>query len=126
MSLYSDKILNHAKHPKRFGRITNPDLQFEHVNPLCGDRIRVEIRWTEERDVLEAKFSGEMCAIAKASASILFESLEGLTPAAIIRISDQQVLENLGGTTARSRVNCALLPVVALRGALQYSYVVCS
>ena len=66
MSLYSEKILQHAKHPRKFGRIVDADLQFEEVNPLCGDRIRVELRLVENSAVKEARFSGEMCAIAKA------------------------------------------------------------
>ena len=62
-------------------------LRFEEVNPLCGDRIRVELRLTGNGAVEEINFSGEMCAIAKASASILFASLEGITP------SDDQQFE---------------------------------
>jgi nitrogen fixation NifU-like protein len=119
VSLYSERILEHAKQPRKFGRIVGPDLKFEEVNPLCGDRIRVELRLTPNRRVGEARFSGEMCAIARASASILFVSLEGMTPAAITDISDNQVLENLGGPIGNNRVRCALLPLAALRGAIR-------
>ena len=121
MGPYPEKIIEHAKQPKRFGRIENADLRFEEVNPLCGDRIRVELRLAGNNEVAEARFSGEMCAIAKASASILFEALEGIKIAAIGEISDDQVLENLGGPIRSNRVKCALLPVLALRGALRGS-----
>ena len=120
MDGYSAKILEHAKYPRKFGRITYPDLTFEEVNPLCGDRIRVELRLTGMGAVEEISFSGEMCVIAKASASILFASIEGMTKAAIIDVSDEQVLEALGGPIKRHRVRCALLPIFALRGAIQY------
>jgi len=43
VGLYTDKILEHARNPRQFGRIANPDLQFEELNPLCGDLIRVDI-----------------------------------------------------------------------------------
>jgi len=119
VGLYTDKILEHARNPRQFGRIANPDLQFEELNPLCGDLIRVELQLAEKSKVEQAKFSGEMCAIAKGSASILFESLEGMTPEAITDISDNQVLENLGGPIQNSRVKCALLPILALRGAFR-------
>ena len=118
MDLYSATILEHAKHPRKFGRIPHPDLKFEQVNPLCGDRIRVELRLAGNGTVEEIGFSGEMCAVAKASASILFASLEGMTPAAIIDLSDEQVLKALGGPIKRHRVRCALLPILALRGAI--------
>ncbi len=119
MGLYTEKILQHAKHPRKFGRIVDADLQFEEVNPLCGDRIRVELRLVENSAVKEARFSGEMCAIAKASASILLGSVEGMTLASITGIGDYQVLENLGGPIQSNRVKCALLPIIALRGAVR-------
>jgi nitrogen fixation NifU-like protein len=118
MDGYSAKMLEHAKHPRKFGRISHPDLSFEEVNPLCGDRIRVELRSASNGAVEEISFSGEMCAIARASASILFASIEGMTPAAILDLSDEQVLNALGGPIKRHRVRCALLPVLALRGAV--------
>lgn len=119
MGLYTEKILQHAKHPRKFGRIADADLQFEEINPLCGDRIRVELRLVENSAVTEARFSGEMCAIAKASASILLGSVEGMTLAFITGIGDYQVLENLGGPIQSNRVKCALLPIIALRGAVR-------
>jgi nitrogen fixation NifU-like protein len=121
MALYSAKILEHAKYPRKFGRIPHPDLRFEGVNPLCGDRIRVELRLAGNGAVEEIRFSGEMCAITKASASILFASLEGMIPAAITDLSDEQILRGLGGSIKSNRVKCALLPVIAFRGAIQHS-----
>jgi nitrogen fixation protein NifU and related proteins len=119
MDVYSAKILEHAKHPRQFGRISQPDLRFEEVNPLCGDRIRVELRLAGIGAVGEIRFSGEMCAIARASASILFASIEGMTLAEIIDLRDEQILKALGGPIKRHRVRCALLPIFALRGAIQ-------
>jgi nitrogen fixation NifU-like protein len=119
VALYTDKILEHARHPKNFGRLVDPDVQFEELNPLCGDRIRVELRLVDGSQILEARFSGEMCAIAKGSASILFESLEGQTVAAVVAITDTDVLESLAGAIPKNRIQCALLPISALRGAVR-------
>jgi nitrogen fixation protein NifU and related proteins len=119
MDLYSANILEHARHPRKFGRILHPDLKFEQVNPLCGDRIRVELRLASNSTVEEIRFSGEMCAIAKASASILFASVEGMSSTALTDLSDEQILRSLGEPIKSNRVNCALLPVIAFRGAIQ-------
>jgi nitrogen fixation protein NifU and related proteins len=119
VAFYTDKILQHARQPKNFGRVVDPDIQFEELNPLCGDRIRVELRLANGGEILEVRFSGEMCAIAKGSASILFESLEGKTIAATIAISDAEVLESLAGAIPKNRIQCALLPISVLRGALR-------
>jgi nitrogen fixation NifU-like protein len=119
MDLYSATILEHAKHPRKFGRIPHPDLTFEQVNPLCGDRIRIELRLAGDGTVEEIRFSGEMCAIAKASASILFAPIEGVSSTAITDLSDEQILGRLGGPIKSHRVKCALLPVIAFRGAIR-------
>jgi nitrogen fixation protein NifU and related proteins len=116
---YTEKILEHARRPRKFGRVVDPDVQFEELNPLCGDRIRVELRLANDGQILEARFSGEMCAIAKGSASILFESLEGRTVGAIGGISDAELLESLAGAIPKNRIQCALLPISALRGAVR-------
>jgi nitrogen fixation NifU-like protein len=119
VAVYTDKILEHARRPRKFGRVIDPDVQFEELNPLCGDRIRVEIRLADRGQILEARFSGEMCAIAKGSASILFESLEGRTIAVAMAISDAEILVNLEGAIPKNRIQCALLPISALRGAVR-------
>jgi nitrogen fixation protein NifU and related proteins len=119
VAFYTDKILQHARQPKNFGRVVDPDIQFEELNPLCGDRIRVELRLANGGEILEARFSGEMCAIAKGSASILLQSIEGRTVAAIVEISDAEVLESLAGDIPKNRIQCALLPISALRGAVR-------
>ena len=119
MALYSEKLLDHAKYPRKFGRIAEPDIRFEEYNPLCGDRIRVELRVAPSGEVIEARFSGEMCAIATGSASILFESLEGKAADSISAISDVEVLENLAGAVPKNRIQCALLPIAALRVAVR-------
>jgi nitrogen fixation protein NifU and related proteins len=119
VDLYPANILEHAKHPRKFGRIPHPDLTFEQVNPLCGDRIRVELRLAGNGMVEEVRFSGEMCAIAKASASILFASIEGMSSTAITELTDEQILGSLGGPIKSHRVQCALLPAIAFRGAIR-------
>jgi len=119
VSPYTEKILEHARQPKNFGRVVDSDVQLEALNPLCGDRIRIELRLGDGGQILEARFSGEMCAIAKGSASILFESLEGRTAAAAMAITDLEVLENLAGAIPKNRIQCALLPISALRSAVK-------
>ena len=118
MDGYSAKMIEHAKHPRKFGRMSHPDRRFEAVNSLCGDRIRVELRLVGDDTVEEIRFSGEMCAIARASASILFSSIEGMIPSMINDVKDEQVLSSLEGPITSQRRKCALLPILALRGAI--------
>ncbi|HEY5724543.1 MAG TPA: iron-sulfur cluster assembly scaffold protein, partial [Methylomirabilota bacterium] len=69
---YSDVIRERFRRPRFRGRLANPDAAFEDVNPLCGDRIRIECRLTGGR-LAEAMHHGDSCAICAASADVLIE-----------------------------------------------------
>jgi nitrogen fixation NifU-like protein len=78
--LYQDIILTHYKHPHNEGELDPHTGEAEGFNPLCGDRLKVYLRQADGgKGALEAvTFSGEGCAISKASASIMTSAVKGL------------------------------------------------
>jgi nitrogen fixation NifU-like protein len=76
--LYQEVILDHSKRPRNFGRLEGVTHQADGDNPLCGDRIHVELEM-ENGIVKGVAFDGEGCAISTASASLMTESLKGKT-----------------------------------------------
>src|SRR5262249_42225645 len=107
---YSDLLLDHFRKPRNFGSLTAPDVSYESFNPLCGDRIRIQLKLSGGT-VEAARFQGDGCAISVAAASILTESIVGTD---IIRgeiISNEQLLESLSSDIKPARVKCALLPL---------------
>jgi len=77
--LYSEKLLDHFRHPRNYGALTAADISYESFNPLCGDRIRVEVK-IENKSVKEVRFKGDGCAISIASASLLTEIILNTDP----------------------------------------------
>jgi nitrogen fixation NifU-like protein len=76
--LYQEVILDHNKRPRNFRVPEQANRRAEGYNPLCGDRITVYLRING--DVIEdAAFQGVACAIAKASASLMTDTLKGKT-----------------------------------------------
>lgn len=76
--LYQDVILEHAKAPRNFRVLPEPDHKAEGYNPLCGDRCSVDI--SMRGDVIdEVAFQGSGCAISRASASMMTQALKGKT-----------------------------------------------
>ena len=74
--LYQGIILDHNKRPRHYGALANATHVAEGYNPLCGDRIEVFLQLSG--DQIEAiQFECASCAICKASASIMAESLVG-------------------------------------------------
>ncbi|HET6980311.1 MAG TPA: iron-sulfur cluster assembly scaffold protein [Pyrinomonadaceae bacterium] len=111
--LYSDLLLDHFRHPRNFGGLDAPDFSSEAFNPLCGDRIRIELKLQGEI-VSEARFKGDGCAISMAAASLLTELIIGKK-----MISDDELISALQSDIQPARVQCATLPLTALRDALK-------
>jgi nitrogen fixation NifU-like protein len=111
-ALYSEKLLDHFRNPRNYGALTNPDISYESFNPLCGDRIRIELRLADN----EVRFRGDGCAISIAAASLLTEILLNTDPN---NISDDQLISALESDIKPARIQCALLPLEALRAGLK-------
>jgi nitrogen fixation protein NifU and related proteins len=76
--LYQEVILDHNKRPRNFHKMEGANHRAEGFNPLCGDRVTVYLDL--EGDVVrDVSFEGSGCAISKASASMMTESLKGKT-----------------------------------------------
>jgi nitrogen fixation NifU-like protein len=117
-ALYSDILLDHFRHPRNYGSLEAPDVANEQFNPLCGDRIRLELK-LERATVVEVRFKGDACAICTAAASLLTELVLGHDTEALAQISDAQLISALESDIQPARLQCALLPLQALREGLQ-------
>jgi nitrogen fixation NifU-like protein len=116
--LYSDVILDRFKHPRYFGELDVPDAFHEDVNPLCGDRIRVELRLDPAGGVEAMRYRGDACAISLASADLLAEMVEGRPAREALGLDRQVLLTALGTDIRPTRLRCVSLPLEVLRGAL--------
>lgn len=113
--LYSDLLLDHFRHPRNYGSLEAPDVSHEAFNPLCGDRIRIEVR-LDNGIISAARFKGDGCAISIAAASLLTELV--INQAISELISDDQLISALQSDIQPARIQCALLPLTALRDGL--------
>lgn len=115
--LYRDFILDHYRNPRNAGTLDSPDATFEDNNPLCGDKIRMDLK-LRDGVIEDIRFRGRGCAISQASASLLTEAVKGKTVAEVARIGKEEVLENLGIQISAVRLKCALLGLKVLKEAL--------
>jgi nitrogen fixation protein NifU and related proteins len=116
-ALYSEVLLDHFRHPRNYGSLVDPDISNEKFNPLCGDRIRIEIK-LDNTTIAEARFKGDGCAISTAAASLLTELITGSLIEAAAAISDDQLIAALESDIKPARRQCALLSLEALRAGL--------
>ena len=76
--LYQQLIIDHNQNPRNFRKLENASHSADGYNPLCGDKITVTL--IEKEGIIEdIAFIGSGCAISKASASIMTNTLKGMT-----------------------------------------------
>jgi nitrogen fixation NifU-like protein len=76
--LYQELILEHSKAPRNYRELQHADHRAEGYNPLCGDRFTVSVQM-EGDSIRDIAFQGSGCAISKASASMMTQSVKGKT-----------------------------------------------
>lgn len=132
--LYQEVILEHSKHPRNYRAMETANHKAEGYNPLCGDHYTVYVD-VHDDSIRDISFEGAGCAISKASASMMTQSLKGKSPGeaeALFSKFHEMVTGNststddigklavfAGVSEFPIRVKCATLAWHALRAALR-------
>jgi nitrogen fixation protein NifU and related proteins len=115
--LYRDYILEHYRRPHNFGVLDDPSASFEGSNPLCGDRITMQVHVQD--DLLnQVGFTGRGCAISQASASLLTDEIKGKAVRFAADYRSDDLLDLLGIDISPARLKCAMLSLETLQKAL--------
>jgi nitrogen fixation NifU-like protein len=117
VTAYRRVVIEHFRHPKNRGPLVDAAASAEGANPLCGDRIRVELRGDSER-VTEARFTADACALCIASASLLTERVRGMSANDALKIDTVWLYASLEGEPPAGRRKCAVLALDTLRRAV--------
>jgi nitrogen fixation NifU-like protein len=116
-ALYSDAIRERWRHPRFRGELPGATASAEDVNPLCGDRVRMQLRLDDGR-VSEARFAGDSCAICTASADVVAELVRGRARSEAAALAASDVLSVLQADVRPTRMRCVTLPLTVLGKAL--------
>ncbi len=123
MDIYTEIILDYYKNPRNEGPLPDATTCAKEDNPLCGDKIRINLKIEKDKKtgkekISKATFCGKGCAISQASASMLTEKLIGKTPKEIEKITDEDIKKMLNIPISPAREKCAILCLHAAKKAL--------
>lgn len=100
--------------------VINPDIVYEDSNPLCGDKLKVQIKLSEDGEINDIGFTGRGCAISRASAMVLLDRLEGVSFKDVDDIRRDQLIDELGiEINSAVRLKCAGLALRTVKTGLQ-------
>ena len=117
MTAYRQIVIEHFRRPRNRGALPAANRSAEGANPLCGDRIRVQLL-ISGGVVVDARFTADACALCIASASLLTEHVRGQSASAVAAVDAAWVMTSLEGEPPAGRRKCALLPLDTLHRAL--------
>ena len=112
--LYRDYILEHYRQPHNFRVLDVPSATYEGANPLCGDRITMQLA-VSDGVVSDVGFTGRGCAISQASASLLTDEIKGKPVADVAGFAATDLLDLLGIEISPARLKCAMLSFDSLQ-----------
>ena len=117
MTAYRSVVLEHFRNPRNRGALADASASAEGANPLCGDRVRMELR-ADDGKVAEARFTADACALCIASASLVTDRVRGMSLSDAARIDVEWLFTSLHGEPPAARRKCATLPLDTLQRAI--------
>jgi nitrogen fixation NifU-like protein len=117
VTAYRAVVLEHFRRPHNRSTLPDANRDAEGANPLCGDRIRIQLRIDGET-IVEARFTADACALCIASASLLTDGVRGMVTDAATELDARWITGLLGGEPPPGRLRCATLPLDTLRRAV--------
>lgn len=116
--LYSEFLLEHARSPQNNHVLPGATCEASVLNEGCADSLNFYLK-IENGNVIEASFTGTLCALSTASNSLFTEFLKGKSIDELRLLTPGSVYNLLGVTIAESRTRCALLCYEGLQKNLQ-------
>jgi len=117
MNIYGEKLLDHYSNPRNYGELEKADSTKELENISCGDSIKVSVKLVNGI-IDDIKFTGEGCAVAIGTASMLMEYAKGKSIKEMKKYSLDDLLDLIGIELTISRLKCANLSLESLHKAL--------
>ena len=112
MALYSEKVMDHFRHPRNVGSIENADGIGEVGNAKCGDIMKID-----NDIVTDVKFETFGCGSAIASSSMATELIKGKPVSEVLQLTNKAVTEALDGLPAH-KLHCSVLAEEAIQAAI--------
>ena len=120
MALYSEKVMDHFRHPRNVGVIENASGVGEVGNAKCGDIMTMYLK-IDDDVITDVKFETFGCGSAIASSSMATEMIKGKPVSEALTVTNKAVAEALDGLPAH-KMHCSVLAEEAIKAALKDYY----
>ena len=117
------EFLDEAKHPENEGVIDGADIELHDHNPLCGEKLTIQMKLDEDQRVEDIRFSGTRCAINTATASKVTSYVKGKHAQDVLKLTNEDMLKLLGIPAEKLCTKCSFMPVRTVeKGLVSWTY----
>jgi len=118
MEQYTETVMKHFQHPKNMGEMKSPDAVGTVGNPVCGDVMKIYIK-VKANKIVDIKFETYGCVAAIANSSALTVLAKGKTLEDAEKLTNADVIKELGGTVPPVKLHCSMLAIEGLKAAIK-------
>ena len=119
--LYSEKVMDHFRHPRNLGKMEDADAIGEVGNAKCGDIMKLYLKIDDAGVITDVRFNTFGCGSAIASTSMATEMIKGKTVKEALSLSNKAVVEALDGLPGY-KLHCSVLAEEAVKAAVKDYY----
>jgi nitrogen fixation NifU-like protein len=114
--MYNERVLKEFSSPQNVGEMKDANAVGTVGNASCGDIMKIYMK-IENNVILDVSFQTFGCAAAIATSSVATSMIKGKTVDEALKITNAQVVEELGGLPAQ-KLHCSVLAEEAIKAAV--------
>ena len=115
--MYNERVIEEFSHPKNVGEMKDANAVGTVGNAVCGDIMKIFMKIDENDVIRDVSFQTFGCTSAIATSSVATEMIKGKTVDEALKLTNQQVVEELGGLPAQ-KLHCSVLAEEAIKEAV--------
>jgi len=87
-SIYKEVLMDYYRNPRNYTDVSKFSVVKRGKNPRCGDELKIGVDFNNET-LTKVAFQGRGCSVCIASASMMTESVTGLTKKAALQLYEE-------------------------------------
>ena len=115
--MYNDRVIKEFSNPQNAGELKDANAVGQVGNATCGDIMKIFMKISDDGIIEDVSFQTFGCAAAIATSSVATTMIKGKTIDEALKITNAQVVEELGGLPAQ-KLHCSVLAEEAIKAAV--------
>lgn len=115
--MYNERVIKEFSNPQNVGEMKDANAVGTVGNATCGDIMKIFMKINDDGVIQDVSFQTFGCGAAIATSSVATSMIKGKTVDEALKITNQQVVDELGGLPAQ-KLHCSVLAEEAIKAAI--------